>query len=145
MSLPLLQSSLRFRIRFSEIDAMRVVWHGAYAKYFEDAREQFGKDYGLDYLLIERNGFYAPIVDLSFQYRLPLRYGMEPEIVITYRPVEAAKIIFDYEIRGAACGRVFAAGHSIQVFMDAHYRLVWENPDFYEQWKRRWGVIMQED
>lgn len=54
MSLPLLQSSLRFRIRFSEIDAMRVVWHGAYAKYFEDAREQFGKDYGLDYLLIER-------------------------------------------------------------------------------------------
>ena len=99
MSVPILQSSLRFRIRFSEIDAMRVVWHGAYAKYFEDAREQFGKDFGLDYLMIERNGFYAPIVDLSFQYKQPLRYGMEPEIVITYRPTEAAKIVFDYEIR----------------------------------------------
>jgi acyl-CoA thioester hydrolase len=118
MSLPLLQSSLRFRIRFSEIDAMRVVWHGAYAKYFEDAREQFGKDFGLDYLLIEKNGFYAPIVDLSFQYKQPLRYGMGPEIVITYRPVEAAKIIFDYEIHGAADEGVFVTGHSIQVFMD---------------------------
>ena len=145
MSLPLLQSSLRFRIRFSEIDAMRVVWHGAYAKYFEDAREQFGKDYGLDYLLIERNGYYAPIVDLSFQYRQPLRYGMEPEIVITYRPVEAAKIIFDYEIHGTDGEGVFATGHSIQVFMDTQYQLVWENPDFYEEWKRRWGIIMQED
>ena len=145
MTLPLLQTSLRFRIRFSEIDAMRVVWHGAYAKYFEDAREQFGRDYGLDYLLIERSGYYAPIVNLSVQYRQPLRYGMEPEIVITYRPVEAAKIIFDYEIRGAACGGVFATGHSIQVFMDTQYQLVWENPDFYEQWKRRWGIIMQED
>lgn len=69
---------------------------------------------------------------------------MEPEIVITYRPTEAAKIIFDYEIRGTA-DEVFAAGHSIQVFMDTQYQLVWENPDFYEQWKRRWGIIMQED
>ena len=83
MPLPLLPTSLRFRIRFSEIDALRVVWHGAYAKYFEDAREQFGRDYGLDYLLIERSGYYAPIVNLSVQYRQPLRYGMEPEIVIT--------------------------------------------------------------
>ena len=124
---------------------MRVVWHGAYAKYFEDAREQFGKDFGLDYLLIEKNGFYAPIVDLSFQYKQPLRYGMEPEIVITYRPTEAAKIIFDYEIRGTADEGVFVTGHSIQVFMDAQYQLVWENPDFYEEWKRRWGIIMQED
>ena len=107
MSVPILQSSLRFRIRFSEIDAMRVVWHGAYAKYFEDAREQFGKDFGLDYLMIERNGFYAPIVDLSFQYKQPLRYGMEPEIVITYRPTEAAKIVFDYEIRGTNGEGVF--------------------------------------
>ena len=37
-------------IRFSEVDSMHVVWHGNYAKYFEDAREAFGEKYGLDYL-----------------------------------------------------------------------------------------------
>ena len=120
---------------------MRVVWHGAYAKYFEDAREQFGKDFGLSYLMIEENGFYAPIVDLSFQYRQPLKYGMEPEITITYRPTEAAKIVFDYEIRGTNGEGVFVTGHSIQVFMDTQYQLIWENPEFYEEWKRKWGII----
>ena len=36
-----------FDIRFSEVDSMGVVWHGNYAKYFEDAREEFGRKYDL--------------------------------------------------------------------------------------------------
>ena len=55
-----LQSTFTIKIRFSEIDAMRVVWHGAYAKYFEDAREYFGNIYGLSYTQIEENGYFAP-------------------------------------------------------------------------------------
>lgn len=119
---------------------MRVVWHGAYAKYFEDAREHFGKVFGLSYELIERNGYYAPLVDLSFQYKQPIRYGMTPEITITYRPTEAAKIVFDYEIRNPEDGGVIATGHSVQVFMTPDYQLVWETPAFYEAWKEQWEV-----
>ena len=133
----MIQSTLRFKIRFSEIDAMRVVWHGAYAKYFEDAREYFGQEHELDYNLIEENGYYAPIVEMSFQYKQPLRYGMEPEITIIYRPTESAKIVFDYEIRDSANGNIMATGPTVQVFMDTKYQLVWENPDFYDAWKRK--------
>ena len=60
-----LKASLDFKIRFSEIDAMRVVWHGAYAKYFEDAREFFGKKYNLGYELIEQNGYYKKLNDMQ--------------------------------------------------------------------------------
>ena len=133
-----LQSTYRFKIRFSEIDAMRVVWHGDYAKYFEDAREYFGRHYDLGYTLIEDSGYFAPIVDLSFHYRKPLRYGMEPEMTIIYRPTEAAKIVFDYEIREVPGGEVMATGRSVQVFMDLSYNLVFINPPFYEQWKAKW-------
>ena len=31
-----------FRVRFSEIDSMQIVWHGEYVRYFEDGREAFG-------------------------------------------------------------------------------------------------------
>ena len=117
---------------------MRVVWHGAYAKYFEDARESFGEAYGIGYKVIEKNGYFAPLVDLSFQYKKPLKYGMTPEITITYRPTEAAKIVFDYEIRDAESQEVMATGHSVQVFMDLNYELVWTNPEFYEEWKKKW-------
>ena len=133
-----LTTSFRLKIRFSEIDAMRVVWHGAYAKYFEDAREYFGEVFELGYKLIEENQVFAPIVDLSFQYKKPLRYGMTPEVVITYVSTEAAKIVFDYEIRDAESQETMATGHSVQVFMDLNYELIWTNPTFYEEWKKKW-------
>ena len=133
-----LKATVPLNIRFSEVDSMNIVWHGSYVMYFEDAREAFGKKYGLAYLDIFGNGFYAPLVDLSFKYKSPITYDMKPEITITYKPVDAAKIVFDYEITNPENGDVLATGHSVQVFMDLNYQLVWTNPDFYEEWKKRW-------
>lgn len=128
-------------IRFSEVDSMGVVWHGNYAIYFEDAREAFGAKYGLEYLMMYDEGFFEPIVELSFKYKQPLVYGMSPEIHIVYRPCEAAKIIFDYEIRDPETKEVYVTGHSVQVFMDKNtHQLVLTNPDFYTKWKQKWEV-----
>jgi acyl-CoA thioester hydrolase len=85
-------------IRFSEVDSMNVVWHGSYPLYFEDARELFGEKYDLTYQGFFNHGYFAPLVELSFQYKKPIRYGTHPCIEITYRPTAAAKIVFDYKI-----------------------------------------------
>ena len=133
-----LTETLAFEIRFSEVDSMNVVWHGAYSLYFEDAREAFGKKYDLGYMKMFRHGCFAPLVELSFQYKKPLVYGMRPAITILYRPTEAAKLIFDYEIRDTADGSLVATGHSVQVFTDTRYQLMWLTPPFYEKWKKQW-------
>ena len=133
-----LKATVPLNIRFSEVDSMNIVWHGSYVMYFEDAREAFGQKYGIAYLDIFSNGYYAPLVDLSFKYKSPITYDMKPEITITYKPVDAAKIVFDYEITNPENGEVLATGHSVQVFMDMNYQLVWVNPDFYEEWKKKW-------
>lgn len=125
-------------VRFSEVDSMNIVWHGSYMLYFEDAREAFGRKYGIDYLTIFGNGYYAPLVDIRFSYKSPIIYGMKPQIKIKYRPCDAAKILFDYEIYDMADGSLLATGNSVQVFMDKEYQLVWTNPDFYEEWKKKW-------
>lgn len=135
-----LKASKLFDIRFSEVDSMNVVWHGSYPLYFEDAREEFGRKYKLEYLRIADFGYFAPLVDLEFHYRKPLLYQMRPRIDITYHPTEAAKIIFDYEIFDTATEELMAHGRSVQVFMDKDYHLVWTNPEFYQEWKRMWGV-----
>ncbi len=137
MSTRQLQTTFSFKIRFSEIDAMHVVWHGAYAKYFEDAREAFGAEYDLGYDVFVDNGYYAPIVDLSFQYRKPLRYGMTPVMTITYCPTEAAKIVFDYAIHDSDSGELMAYGRSVQVFTDLDNNLSILTPPFYERWKEK--------
>ena len=133
-----LKATVPLKVRFSEVDSMNIVWHGSYVMYFEDAREAFGKKYGIAYLDIFGNGYYAPLVELSFKYKNPIMYDMKPEITITYKPVDAAKIVFDYEITNPENGEVLATGHSVQVFMDLNYQLVWANPDFYEEWKKKW-------
>lgn len=117
---------------------MNIVWHGSYMLYFEDAREAFGRKYGIDYLTIFGNGYYAPLVDIRFSYKRPIIYGMKPQIKIKYRPCDAAKILFDYEIYDTADGSLLAIGNSVQVFMDKEYQLVWTNPEFYEEWKKKW-------
>lgn len=136
-----LRASKVFDIRFSEVDSMNVVWHGSYPLYFEDAREEFGRKYKLEYLRIAEFGYYAPLVDLEFHYRKPLTYQMRPRIDIIYRLTEAAKIVFDYEIYDNETNELMATGRSVQVFMDKEYNLVWTNPDFYQEWKKMWNLI----
>lgn len=135
-----LKTSVPLKIRFSEVDSMRIVWHGHYAKFFEDAREAFGKQYGLGYMDIYGAGYYAPLVEMSVKYRKPILYDMIPEVTVIYRPTEAAKIVLDYEIMDPESGDLLATGHTVQVFMDLNYQLVLTNPEFFENWKRKWNV-----
>lgn len=133
-----LRTSKELEIRFSEVDSMGVVWHGSYPLYFEDAREEWGRVFGFGYLDMANHGFYAPLVDLSFQYKRPIIYGMRPRIDIIYKPTDAAKIVFDYEIHDQQDNALLTTGHSVQVFMDKQYNLLWENPPFFAEWKARW-------
>ncbi len=135
-----LKTSKLIEIRFSEVDSMNVVWHGHYPLYLEDAREAFGAEYDLGYMRYVENGCYAPIVEMDFQFKHPLTYGMRPRIDIIFRPTDAAKIVFDYEIHDSESELLIATGHTVQVFMDLNYQLMWYAPPFFEEWKKRWGV-----
>lgn len=131
----------QFEIRFSEVDMMNVVWHGAYPLYLEDAREAFGEKYGLSYKLYISENIFVPIVEMTMSYKQPLRFGMRPTIKITYRPTDSAKILFDYTIYDPETGTVFLTAHSVQVFMDRDYKLMWYSPEFYTEWKKKVGLL----
>lgn len=128
-------------VRFSEVDSMGIVWHGSYVKYFEDAREAFGAKYNLGYLRIFSEGYYAPLVDLDFKFKKPLVYGDSARVEVTYKPVDAAKICFEYVIYSLKDNSVIATGNSTQVFLDRDYALLWNNPKFYQDWKLENNVL----
>ncbi len=137
----ILQVEKEIDIRFSEVDSMGIVWHGNYALYFEDARELFGKTYHLEYLHMYEMGFFAPLVDLRFHYKKAIKYTDPIKVVIRFHDTEAAKIIFDYEIRHRETDEIMATGQSTQVFMDLDYKLILFVPDFFKEWKRLNGII----
>ena len=78
-------------IRFSEVDSLRIVWHGNYVHYFEDAREHFGNMFGLGYLDVFNNGFVTPIVHLDIDYKKYLAYGEKAYIEIEYVDLGSCK------------------------------------------------------
>ncbi|MGN0281675.1 MAG: acyl-CoA thioesterase [Prevotella sp.] len=139
-----MRASKVFDIRFSEVDSMSVVWHGSYPLYFEDARETFGTKYGLEYMTMVANGFYAPLVELSFRYIRPLLYEHRYRIDIIYKPTKAAKIVFDYEIHSVDDDELMATGHSVQAFIDLDRKLMLYSPDYYVKWQEKWGVFNED-
>jgi acyl-CoA thioester hydrolase len=134
-------SVIEFDIRFSETDAMGVVWHGNYLKYFEDGREAFGKKFGMQYLDIYANGYFTPIVKSNINHKSPIYYGQRAKIITTMVHSKAAKIIFEYEIINLTTNKISAIGSTMQIFMIIESREMDLNtPYFYLEWEARLGV-----
>ena len=138
---PALTNRTTFKVRFSEIDSMQIVWHGEYVRYFEDGREAFGKQYGLDYMSIYREGYMVPIVDLTCQFKQSLSFGEEAIVETRYIACEAAKVKFEYVIYRAIDQSVVATGSTMQVFLNLNKELELTNPPFYMEWKKKWSIL----
>jgi len=128
------------RVRFNETDPLGIVWHGYYITYFEDGREAFGRAHDISYLDIKANGYTTPIVKSTCEHKLPLRYGEIAKIVTTYVDSLAAKMIFKFEIFNPK-GEVVCTGETVQVFLDDDGELSLTQPKFFEDWKRKVGLL----
>lgn len=128
-------------IRFSEVDSMRIVWHGNYLKYFEDGRESFGVRYNLGYLDVYKHDVMIPIVKVSCDFKRPLSIGDTAVVETRYVPSEAAKIVFNYTIYRKSDMEVMATGNTVQVFLTPQGDLLLTSPEFYTGWKKRWNLL----
>ncbi|MDR0801463.1 acyl-CoA thioesterase [Fluviicola sp.] len=132
----ILKSSILVPVRFSETDAMGIVWHGNYLKFFEDAREQFGKDYGIEYLDVYEQGYFIPIVKSEISHKASIFYGEQALVNVILEQRDSAKIVFHYEVINNNTGQIAATGMTIQVFMfttDRTLELI--KPEFYRIWE----------
>jgi acyl-CoA thioester hydrolase len=129
-------------VRFSEVDALGIVWHGHYLKFFEDGREAFGRQYKLGYLDIYDHKFAAPLVNINVDFKRTVKYGDTLLIETTYINSAAAKIIFNYKIYRASDNELAASGESTQVFVSLDHELYITTPPFFEEWKKKNKLAM---
>jgi len=128
-------------VRFSEVDALGIVWHGHYLKFFEDGREAFGRQYELGYLDIYKNNFATPLVKINVDFKKTVKYGDHIKIITTFIHSPAAKIIFKYEIYRESDGELVATGESTQVFMNLEHELYITVPEFFTNWVKQHLMI----
>lgn len=137
----MLTHQTKVSVRFNEADPLGIVWHGHYIRYFEDGREDFGKQYGISYLDFYQRGLVVPVVSVQCDYKKPLRYGNSVIVETTYLHTAAAKLKFEYKIYEAATQQLVATGSTVQVFVDAeNFQLQLVIPPFFEAWQKQWKM-----
>ncbi len=128
-------------VRFSEVDSLKIVWHGHYIKYFEDGRESFGKQYGIGYLDLFSQGLLTPIVEVNCNYKRHLSYGDNVFIETSFVNDEAAKIIYNFNLYRENDRELVATGNSVQVFLNEEGELLLTNPEKFIEWKKINGLL----
>lgn len=115
----------KIKVRFNEVDAYRVAWHGHYVAWMEVGRNDLAARFGLDADNLYAEGYLAPVVTLEVKYLKPARSGEELTILTSLRKSLTASLEFDCVIMGED-GKPCARGKTVHVLTDfngvMHYR-----------------------
>jgi acyl-CoA thioester hydrolase len=120
-------ASVRIDIPFHDVDAMRIVWHGNYARYFEIARTVLLRRYQLDYPEMEASGWLFPVIRMDCRYLSPLRYGDVALVEVTVEEAEF-KMVLSYRIVEETSGKKIATGHTEHAVLDPDFNLLMPIP-----------------
>ncbi|MDT8443835.1 MAG: acyl-CoA thioesterase [Desulfuromonadales bacterium] len=124
-------------VRFEEVDALGIVWHGRYPSYFEDGRVLLGERYGIGYQDFYRQGIVAPIKQLHIDYQRPLQFSELFTIEAILHWADAARLNHEFILRNAA-GEITTTGYSVQLLTDDKQNVLMLPPPFYEEFRQRW-------
>ncbi len=124
-------------VRFEEVDALSIVWHGRYPSYCEDGRVMLGNKYGLGYMDFYHHKVIAPIKQMHVDYRLPLQFGDKFTIEAILHWSDAARLNHEFILRNEA-GEITTTGYSVQLFMDLEQNVLLLPPPFYAEFRQRW-------
>ncbi|MCD6525914.1 MAG: acyl-CoA thioesterase [Desulfuromonas sp.] len=129
--------SVERQVRFEEVDAVGIVWHGRYPSYFEDARVALGAQYGLGYMDFYAQGILAPIKKMHIDYHWPLRFEDPFTIEGRWHWSEAARLNYEFILRNAE-QQIVTSGYSVQMLLDLEHNLLVVPPPFYQEFLQRW-------
>ena len=135
-----LSETIRVQVRFSEVDSIKMVWHGHYITYMEDAREAFGRKYGLEYMYIYDSGYLAPMFDIKMRYHQIATVDDVLLVTITCRSTKGAKLVFDYEIHKESDNALVFTAESTQLFTTREGVFEPSCPSFLAEWKKKYGL-----
>jgi acyl-CoA thioester hydrolase len=132
------ETSVELVVPFHDVDALGVVWHGHYYKYFELARTQLLRDRGLDGgtpenrepdggdLIGTRYRFY--VIESRCRHSFPLRYGERARVAAWVRDVRH-RVLIQFELTNLDHERRAARGFTALATVDADHNLLLETPN----------------
>ena len=86
-------------VRYAETDRMGIVHHSNYPIWYEIARNDYIKMFGISYTDMENAGVMTPLLNLSCHFGIPALYEDELIIRTWCTAMTAARIEFSYTVK----------------------------------------------
>jgi acyl-CoA thioester hydrolase len=103
-------------VNFYDTDAMAVVHHANYIRWFEIGRVEFLRESGITLGELMEDGYVFPITDVAAHYVSPGHFDDVLIIETVPTALTKVKMAFDYRILREADGTVLVEGHTQNVF-----------------------------
>ncbi len=107
------------RVRYAETDGMRVVYHGNYLTYFEEARTNLFRTIGVVYSEIEKTGVYLVVLEAHVKYRRSAVYDDVLHVKAMLAELSSMKLTVNYEITRNNDSEILITGQTVHAFTNA--------------------------
>lgn len=139
-----------YRVPYKDTDRMGIVHHGNYINWFEIARTEFMRHYGIAYKEIESKGFSLPVANVDCRYKSSATFDDCIVLFTKIADYSPLKLKFVYEARKLSeeaesdhldkivsrpSGELIASGSTEHTWVNENFKPIRLNrsaPDIYE-------------
>ena len=107
------------RVRYADTDQMRFAYNGKYFEYFEVGRTEMMREVGLPYEVIEKSGFFMPVIETKIHFFAPAFYDELLVIETRVEKLPTVKVHIDHVIKAKERNVVICQGYVELAFLDA--------------------------
>lgn len=119
------------RVRYADTDQMKYAYNGKYFEYFEVGRTEMLREIGLPYDVIEKRGYFSPVLETKIHFFSPAFYD---ELLVVETRVEKlplVKIHIDHIVKAKERDVIICEGYVELVFLDAKTNRPTRAPKFF--------------
>jgi len=98
------------RVIYADTDAMGIIYHTNYIKWFEAGRNEFLRQIGYPYSRLEKEGIWLPVAAVTCEYKSPGKYDDILLIRSWVKSLGAATVVMAYEILRKETGELLVIG-----------------------------------
>lgn len=103
----------KVRVIYADTDAMGIVYHTNYIKWFEVGRNELMRQLGVAYTELEKLGLNMPLTKVSCHYLLPAKYDQLLTVETKFDYIKRASIRFNSYIWDEEGKKLLVEGYTI--------------------------------
>ncbi len=114
----MLTNKTEHRVRYADTDHFGVVYYAKYLDWFEAGRTEILRVKGITYADLEKQGLFAPVVEVKVNYKKPPKYDDLITLETTVEHIGNSSIKFSYKVFNKETNDLLTEAYTVNVFIN---------------------------